>query len=439
MRRHLAPAPSPQPPVADPPWSPTPSPAHFPIPFHPTTTEQSSSSSIPSSLPPSKFPIQFSPPLIVMVVIIATALLFITYSRLISRYFLQLHRRYLRWDSRRHNYIPSTSTSNIGSPSFPFDLNSTGFHSFSPGGLGDAAIKAIPLSTYRRKSNSFNCTICLLEFKENDSVRTLPICSHAFHVECVDTWLRSHANCPLCRASILRSESPFLPVMSNRIRPSFDDLIIQSPIFEPSMETPPKSDRANNGEITEEPLDQQSEHRFNGRNFLLKRSYSFGFERNIAAERLVVEPVTASPWRYRRGNGSFWNKRPSPFSSLMKPRVFSFRSYRGIHMKSPFSRRRSDGIGSGFFPLSESSAKFSGGSASAGGGCSSRRSYRSFASPIFMRSSAAGGSANYNYSSSRLRSGDPEALLSPDRYSKRWNWKVKIMTRGWKWTGDHGK
>ncbi|KHN32509.1 hypothetical protein glysoja_039601 [Glycine soja] len=41
------------------------------------------------------------------------------------------------------------------------------------------------------------------------------------------------------------------------------------------------------------------------RDFLLKRSYLFGFERSLASERMVMEPATASPWRYRRGSSSF--------------------------------------------------------------------------------------------------------------------------------------
>ena len=32
-----------------------------------------------------------------------------------------------------------------------------------------------------------------------------------------------------------------------------------------------------------------SEERFNGRDFLLKWSYSFGFEQNLASERMVME------------------------------------------------------------------------------------------------------------------------------------------------------
>ncbi|KAL2893777.1 RING-H2 finger protein ATL54, partial [Bienertia sinuspersici] len=39
--------------------------------------------------------------------------------------------------------------------------------------------------------------------KRGDDLRLLPECSHAFHVSCIDTWLRSHKNCLLCRAPIV--------------------------------------------------------------------------------------------------------------------------------------------------------------------------------------------------------------------------------------------
>ncbi|KAG5228698.1 E3 ubiquitin-protein ligase [Salix suchowensis] len=48
-----------------------------------------------------------------------------------------------------------------------------------------------------------DCSVCLSEFEEDESLRLLPKCSHAFHVPCIDTWLRSHSNCPLCRANIV--------------------------------------------------------------------------------------------------------------------------------------------------------------------------------------------------------------------------------------------
>ncbi|KAL3717181.1 hypothetical protein ACJRO7_008720 [Eucalyptus globulus] len=44
------------------------------------------------------------------------------------------------------------------------------------------------------------CAVCLSEFDDGVSVRVLPECMHYFHAACVDAWLYSHANCPLCRA-----------------------------------------------------------------------------------------------------------------------------------------------------------------------------------------------------------------------------------------------
>ncbi|KAE8719186.1 RING-H2 finger protein ATL65 [Hibiscus syriacus] len=364
----------------------------------------------PSPSSPSKLPIDFSPPLIAMVVVVAAAFLIVTYSRLISKRLVPLIIRLLNFFSRRRRrrrrYLPSTTT-DLDSlpPSDPFDLP------LYPYGLDDSAIKTLPLALYTLKTRPNNspkdCAVCLLELEDNEYVRTLPVCSHAFHVDCIDVWLKSHANCPLCRAGIFATESAFTPLMAARIRPSLDDAVFVTNTLDSLTETPLQSFPNNTvTEITEEPSPRRTnvgnsnrEERFN---FVLKRSYSFGFERSLAAERMMItEPNTASPWRYRRG---LWSKRASPFGSLMmKPRVFSFRYYRGMKA-SPFFRRR------GFFPMSESSVRFSG-----GGGGSSRRS-KSMASPMFLRSAASSVAA---FSSSRLRCGDPEALLSPERFNRR--------------------
>lgn len=358
----------------------------------------------------------------------ATAFLVVTYSRLISRHVVPPVLRFLRrWRRRRRRYLPSSSAGDLDSPPYdssPFET-SDGFHVFSPYGLDDSVIKTIPLSLYTAKGvpRSRDCAVCLIEFEDDDYVRTLPVCSHAFHVDCIDMWLRSHANCPLCRAGIFRPESPFVPLMAARIRPSLDDAVLRSIVaLEPLDEAPdpPAPHESAASTVTEitpcveeasgyaiDHFNNSEDRITNGRDFLLKRSYSFGFERSSVSKRmLVMEPATTSPWRYRRGGGSFWSKRPSPFGSLSKPRVFSFRYYRG--MKSPFFRR----AGRGFFPLSESSARFSGG----GGGGSSRRS-KSMTSPMFMRPSPLAAAAAF--SSSRLRCGDPEALLSPERFNRR--------------------
>lgn len=82
-----------------------------------------------------------------------------------------------------------------------------------PRGLEDAAIRALPAFSYRKKpanaaaaadessAPASECAVCLSEFEEGDRVRMLPACLHVFHLGCVDAWLQGNASCPLCRAS----------------------------------------------------------------------------------------------------------------------------------------------------------------------------------------------------------------------------------------------
>lgn len=391
----------------------------------------SSSSFVLRRSPPSNLPIDFSPPLIAMVVVAAAAFLIVTYSRLISRHlfppFLRLRRRYRRWRRRRRRRSHFPASDSESPP--PFYESSDGFYVYSPYGLDDSVIKNIPLSIYKLPKSSkstlsaklglrtdeefHDCAVCLLEFEDGDYFRTLPLCSHSFHVDCIDIWLRSHATCPLCRAGVLvppAPQSPLTPLMASRIRPSLDEgILLQSMFLEPLLEAP---EQIRSGEIQPaetEDLFSPGSHR-RELDFLLKRSYSFGFERSFPSERLVLEAAT-TPYHHHRHNrrrSLFWTKRPSstttPFSSIAKSRVFSFRQHhhRGGGMKSPaFFRRR------GFFPMSESSASFR-----YGGGSSSRRmKYYMASSPVF--------GAPAIFSSSRMRCGDPEALISPERYNRR--------------------
>jgi hypothetical protein len=52
------------------------------------------------------------------------------------------------------------------------------------------------------------CAVCLSEFVERERVRLLPNCSHAFHIDCIDTWLQGSARCPFCRSDV---KLPALP------------------------------------------------------------------------------------------------------------------------------------------------------------------------------------------------------------------------------------
>ena len=47
-----------------------------------------------------------------------------------------------------------------------------------------------------------DCAICLAYFTDEDMVRALPGCGHAFHVEYIDGWLAGNPSCPLCRENV---------------------------------------------------------------------------------------------------------------------------------------------------------------------------------------------------------------------------------------------
>ncbi|TKY59470.1 RING-H2 finger protein ATL54 [Spatholobus suberectus] len=73
-------------------------------------------------------------------------------------------------------------------------------------GLQQSVIGAITVCKYKKGEGLIEgteCSVCLSEFQEDENLRLLPKCNHAFHLPCIDTWLRSHTNCPMCRAPIV--------------------------------------------------------------------------------------------------------------------------------------------------------------------------------------------------------------------------------------------
>lgn len=73
-------------------------------------------------------------------------------------------------------------------------------------GLRSSVINSITIFKYKKCENLIegtDCSVCLTEFRDDETLRLLPKCNHAFHIPCIDTWLRSHTTCPLCRAGIV--------------------------------------------------------------------------------------------------------------------------------------------------------------------------------------------------------------------------------------------
>ena len=73
------------------------------------------------------------------------------------------------------------------------------------GGASVSEITRLPKFVYvpsaKHTGTSKSCTVCMEDYKEGDSLRTLP-CLHQFHANCIDEWLGYKSSCPVCKASI---------------------------------------------------------------------------------------------------------------------------------------------------------------------------------------------------------------------------------------------
>ncbi|KAL6547092.1 hypothetical protein OROMI_022813 [Orobanche minor] len=46
------------------------------------------------------------------------------------------------------------------------------------------------------------CTICIKKYDDDQQRATISACSHRFHKDCVEKWLRKFDSCPLCRHNL---------------------------------------------------------------------------------------------------------------------------------------------------------------------------------------------------------------------------------------------
>jgi hypothetical protein len=132
----------------------------------------------------------------------------ITSSTLITYYFLVI-RCWLRGGpgsgllhrSRRDEHVERVSA--VFFTDYEVDL---------PGGLDPDVVAALPVVKYRRarsaSSGALECAVCLAEFAPGERLKQLPSCAHAFHVDCIDTWLRHNVSCPLCRTVVTGGAVP---------------------------------------------------------------------------------------------------------------------------------------------------------------------------------------------------------------------------------------
>ena len=75
-------------------------------------------------------------------------------------------------------------------------------------GVGEAELQRLPVTVWQSEAaeqtaagDSSSCVICMQELETGQPARVLH-CRHAFHLPCIDDWLRRRATCPLCVSSV---------------------------------------------------------------------------------------------------------------------------------------------------------------------------------------------------------------------------------------------
>ncbi|GLJ39390.1 hypothetical protein SUGI_0804430 [Cryptomeria japonica] len=166
----------------------------------------------------------FSPLVIAIIGILASTFLLVSYYTIVAKYCTN-------WESLRRRLRRS------GNDTFDDDDSQVAPNDSWPlvtTGLEESVIRSIPVCKFKKGDGLVDCTdcsVCLSEFQEDESVRLLPKCNHAFHLPCIDTWLQSHSNCPLCRAYI--------------VSPPAENRILVSP-EEPDSSPPPSDNQEPN-------------------------------------------------------------------------------------------------------------------------------------------------------------------------------------------------
>ncbi|XP_042376297.1 RING-H2 finger protein ATL46-like [Zingiber officinale] len=168
---------------------------------------QSQTSSTPTPAPPGS---RISPAVLFIIVILAVVFFISGLLHLLVRYLIKKHPFSTSPDPARRRSGEFQGPDAIQRQLQQlFDLHDSG--------LDQVLIDALPVFLYKEIVGSkeiagskepFDCAVCLCEFAQEEKLRLLPTCSHAFHINCIDTWLLSNSTCPLCRGAL------FLPSFS---------------------------------------------------------------------------------------------------------------------------------------------------------------------------------------------------------------------------------
>lgn len=102
----------------------------------------------------------------------------------------------------------SAVQSQMGAVETAFDEETNIFDTGGAKGLPGDSVEKIPKVVISNENDvdasgeRVCCSVCLQDFQQGETVRSLPRCNHLFHLPCIDTWLLRHGSCPLCRRDL---------------------------------------------------------------------------------------------------------------------------------------------------------------------------------------------------------------------------------------------
>eukprot|EP00667_Euglena_gracilis_P009691 EG_transcript_9847 len=75
-------------------------------------------------------------------------------------------------------------------------------------GVGEEFLEAMPVILFEAtKEVTPECSICLGQYEPGEAL-TLLQCTHRFHLDCCQTWLRDHKTCPVCKLDVTEVAMP---------------------------------------------------------------------------------------------------------------------------------------------------------------------------------------------------------------------------------------
>ncbi|KMZ62022.1 E3 ubiquitin-protein ligase, ATL family [Zostera marina] len=250
------------------------------------------------------------PPLVIAIIgILATAFLLVGYYTLFSKYcgsFEFLRRR------RGNAQIDATHDHHTGEGDgggSQLHHNNEGWRLTVSEGLDESVIRTIAVQKYRKGLiDETDCSVCLAEFGEDETLRLLPKCNHAFHMHCIDTWLSSHSNCPLCRSIVVALATTVPNPQQQPPEQESEDTTVTGTSNETVIAI---SDLERTREVVEEREDQQSEHR-HGRSASMEHRVSIanildmGMEENGSSSGENKESSVPAPMKRSLSSGRFY-------------------------------------------------------------------------------------------------------------------------------------